>query len=597
MQGDGSASVFCFTPQRVPVNLLTAPTPLAVCAAADDLPPTEPPPCPLRFPALATGPLPTEPCPVCPRLQANFDAYRELGYYRDAFHRAQARAKAREQDLQQQNAQLQARVRHLEQQLFGRKTETASASAKVLPTLAGGAARTPSPRRRGQQRGRPGPKRRDYSHLPTLTEIYELPTDQQHCQQCGQAFAPFPGTEDATVLEVEVRAYRRRIQRRRYRPGCTCAKHPGIVTAPAPAKVIPKSLLGTSVWVEVLLDKYLFYRPTYRLLADWQTLGLDLSLGTVTEGLRHLAPLFEPLYAALVKHSQQQPLWHADETRWLVFASVEGKVGYHWYLWVFHAEEVVVFILAQGRAHDVPEAHLGPVESGIMVVDRYKAYQAIDKVKQGLIVLAFCWAHVRRDFLTVVRSWPALEGWALGWVQAIGELYHRNEVRVQLLGQSGFAQADQQVRQQVQQMHDQAQAELAQPQVHPAVRKTLESLGDHWTGLTVFVEHPEVPMDNNTAERVQRGPVVGRKNYYGSGAVWAGQLASTLFSLFQTLALWNLNPRLWLQAYLEGCAQAGGKAPADVSGYMPWNLKPEQREAWRMSQEAANPRPAPQDTS
>ena len=86
----------------------------------------------------------------------------------------------------------------------------------------------------------------------------------------------------------------------------------------------------------VLLDKYLFYRPTYRLLADWETLGLDLSLGTITDGLRRLVPLFEPVYEALVAHSQGQTLWHADETRWLVFASIEGKVGHRWYLWVFH---------------------------------------------------------------------------------------------------------------------------------------------------------------------------------------------------------------------------------------------------------------------
>ena len=52
----------------------------------------------------------------------------------------------------------------------------------------------------------------------------------------------------------------------------------------------------------------------------------------------------------------------------------------------------MIFILAAGRSHDVPEEHLGPVAGpGIMVVDRYKAYQAVDKVKNGLIVLAFCW--------------------------------------------------------------------------------------------------------------------------------------------------------------------------------------------------------------
>lgn len=117
-------------------------------------------------------------------------------------------------------------------------------------------------------------------------------------------------------------------------------------------------------------------------------------------------------------------------------------------------------------------------------------------------------------------------------------------------------------------------------------------MGNHWTGLTVFVEHPEVPMDNNTAERSERGPVVGRKNYYGSGSLWSGRLAAMMFSLFQTLCLWGLNPRLWLTAYLEACAQAGGRAVEDVDRFLPWNLSPEQRRAWGCEDEV----PAP-DTS
>jgi len=48
------------------------------------------------------------------------------------------------------------------------------------------------------------------------------------------------------------------------------------VTAPPPPRLIPKSLLGISIWVSVLLDKYLFYRPTYRLLEDLRSHGLDL---------------------------------------------------------------------------------------------------------------------------------------------------------------------------------------------------------------------------------------------------------------------------------------------------------------------------------
>jgi len=490
------------------------------------------------------------------------------------------RARQREQQLQRRVAELEAQLRLREQQLFGTKTEAHAAAAQVATPPTPGA----PPRRRGQQPGRPGPRRRDYSHLPAVVEDHEIPGDACCCRRCGRPFAPTSGTEDSTILEVEVQAHRRLIRRHRYRPTCDCGAHPGIVTAPPAPRVIPKSLLGVSILVELLVDKYLSYRPTYRLLADLQTRDLDLSLGTVTDALQRLLPLFEPVYEALAAHSRRQPLWHGDETRWQVFATVEGKVGFRWYLWVFHAAEVVVFVLAQGRAHDVPQRYLGPQAEGIMVVDRYKAYQAIAQVKGGQIVLAFCWAHVRRDFLAVARSWPEQEGWALGWVERIGQLYRRNDERLAVREEPApFAAADAQLRAAVTALAAQGESELGDPALHPARRKVLESLGDHWTGLTVFVEHPEVPMDNNTAERAQRGPVVGRKNYYGSGAVWAGRLAAMMFSLLQTVCLWELNPRSWLEAYLTACAEAGGEVPEAVERFLPWNLREEDRRRWSLT--------------
>jgi transposase len=531
----------------------------------------------LTTPACSAPPIPDGPCPVCPRLAQEFEPWRQAAYWK-AQHQ---RALQREAALKERVAQLEALLRLREQQLFGKKTETAAATA---PSQAQTRPDPPPRRLRGQQRGQPGPRRRDYSHLPAVIEEHEIPGDQCCCRRCGRPFAPVSGTEDSTILEVEVRVHRRIIRRHRYRPTCACGAHPGVVTAPPAPRVIPKSLLGVSLVVELLVDKYLSYRPTYRLLADLKTRDLDLALGTVTDALQRLLPLFEPVYEALADHSRRQPLWHGDETRWLVFATVEGKVGFRWYLWVFHSEEVVVFVLAQGRAHDVPEQYLGPQAEGIMVVDRYKAYQAMAQVKGGQIVLAFCWAHVRRDFLTVARTWPDQEGWALSWVERIGQIYHLNDARRAVLEEPAkFAVADAQLRPAVTALGAHGEAELADSQLHPARRKVLESLGDHWTGLTVFVEHPEVPMDNNTAERAQRGPVVGRKNYYGSGAVWAGRLAALMFSLLQTLCLWGLNPRKWLTAYLTACAAAGGEVPEDVERFLPWNLSEEERRRWSLA--------------
>jgi transposase len=396
-------------------------------------------------------------------------------------------------------------------------------------------------------------------------------------------FAPFPGTEEGEILELDVRAYRRVYRRRRYRPACRCDGRPRLLTAPPPPKLIPKSHFGVSVWVTLLLDKFPFGRPTYRLLEELRGHGLHLAAGTLTEGLQRLLPLFEPVYEALVSQSRQADHWHADETRWLVFVSLPGKVGHRWYLWAFLRATAVVFVLAPGRSHEVPEEHLGAAATGILNVDRYRAYKALPQVKNGQIRLAFCWAHQRRDFLEVVASWPSEATWAQGWVTAIGELYHLNEQRLAAAESAAFAARDQALRQAVTAMHRRWQEELATPRLHPARAKALASLGGHWEGLTLFVEHPAVPMDNNAAERVERGPVVGRKNYYGSGALWSGRLAALLFSVVQTLRLWELNPRWWLGAYLQACAEAGGKVPANVAAFLPWNLSPERRREWSLA--------------
>ena len=546
---------------------------------------------PPRTPSESSAiPLPTEesspPCPLCPFLAERFEVYRQIAYWK-AMHQ---RARQREQKLQLRNAELEAQVRLQQQQIFGTKTEkqTATSEAQPQPDPA------PRPKKpRGQQRGTTGHGRRDYSHLPEVVQERVLPQEQCQCCQCGKPFASAGTTEESTILEVEVKAHRRLIRRQRYRPTCDCPEQPKILTAPPAPRVIPKSIFGVSIWVTLLLDKYLFYRPTYRLLEDLRSHDLDLSLGSLTDGMAKLVPLFEPLYQACIAHSQEQDLWHADETRWQVFATIEGKVGYRWWLWVFHSADVVVFVLDSGRAHDVPETHLGSVEEGILVVDRYSAYKAIKPVKEGLILLAFCWAHVRRDFLAVGRGQPAQLEWALGWVERIGELYHLNDQRLQVQEEpEAFRRADADLREAITRMEQQATEELAQEQVPPEQRKVLESLQNHWEGLTLFVDRPWVPMDNNKAERAQRGPVVGRKNYYGSGAVWSGQLAAMLFGVFQTLSLWNLNARKWLTGYLEACAESGGRAPADAESYLPWNLDEARRMEW-----ALEPDEIPQDTS
>jgi len=525
-------------------------------------------------------------CRQCSELALALNIARsDVGHWR-ALHRA---AVERESKLKQQVEQLEAKLKLRERQLFGRRSERKGKGQGNATRPGDG--KPEGRRKRGQQRGARGHGRRRQAELPVQPETHDLADDDKCCPRCQLPLQPLGGTEDSEVIEVEVRAYRRKIQRKRYRPTCRCPGQSQIITAPGPAKLIPKGMLGVSVWVLLLLDKFLFQRPTYRLLLDLQLHQLHLAQGTVTDGLKRLSPLFEPLYEALITRNVSESRWHADETRWLVFEQIEDKQGHKWYLWAFLSASTVVFKLSPSRSAEVPKAHFGAEARGILVVDRYAAYKVL--LADGRILLAFCWAHVRRDFLAVAKDWGKQhEAWALGWVEQIAQLYGCNDERLAVLNQpEAFAKAQHQLSQAVEQMAEQREAQLANPQLHPVRRKVLESLKSHWSGLVLFVAHPELAMDNNRAERAQRNPVVGRKNYYGSGAVWSGKLAAMMFSLFQTLLLWEFNPRLWLTAYLQACADHGGKAPADAVQWLPWNLSEEQRQQFRL---APPPRP---DTS
>ncbi len=128
------------------------------------------------------------------------------------------------------------------------------------------------------------------------------------------------------------------------------------------------------------------------------------------------------------------------------------------------------------------------------------------------------------------------------------------------------------------QIEEQTEIQLSDQELHGAKQAVLKSMNNHWGGLIVFFENPEVPMDNNAAERALRNPVTGRKNYYGSGSVWSSQLAARMFTMLQTILLWGLNPRHWLYAFLQACAENGGNTPFDLNPFLPWEMDEERKE-------------------
>jgi len=315
-------------------------------------------------------------------------------------------------------------------------------------------------------------------------------------------------------------------------------------------------------------------------LERWKDYGLDLSQGTITGGLKTIAPLFDPIAEAIRNHSLQEEYWHADETRWNVYAEVEGKTGKRWYLWVFRSPEAVVFIIDPTRSTEVlrkffqqkiEEASEGEEEK-IIICDRYSAYKCLAR-EIPWILLAFCWAHQRRDFLDLARKWPKSEKWTLDWVERIGKLYHLNNLRLEVQEDPlEFKQRDQDLRGFLDEITEKRDQHLKDEKISKDWKSPLESMKNHWIGLTLFADRPEIPMDNNRGENAIRGPVIGRKNFFGSGSVWSAMLTATLYTILMTLKYWEINSRLWLQEFFKACAENGNRCPEDLSAFLPWMM-------------------------
>lgn len=160
-------------------------------------------------------------------------------------------------------------------------------------------------------------KRRKHVNLPLVETTLDLSEDKKKCSCCGLAFQFLNDIEEGETVEIEVKGYRKKIRRRSYARKCKCSGGGAkIITAESPGKLLSKGSIGTSVWIKMLLDKFLFYIPTYRALDQMQLEGIDLAQSTINDGMFKIKTLLTPIYDAICEKNRQEDRWNADETGW-----------------------------------------------------------------------------------------------------------------------------------------------------------------------------------------------------------------------------------------------------------------------------------------
>jgi transposase len=247
--------------------------------------------------------------------------------------------------------------------------------------------------------------------------------------------------------------------------------------------------------------------------------GLSVSKGEICELLHEVARMGRDDYDALLEAIRGSPVVHGDETGW-------REDGVNGYLWSFSTPKVRYFTYNHSRAGAVVKEVLDKFV-GALVADFYGGYNIYSGIKQR------CWIHFLRDLKALSEKYES----AAGWVESVKEIYYRAKATVEL------DYTDKQ-RCKLRQKFESELLALAQPylNVKSAPQRVLAKRIDRFLDeLFSFVQYPDIPSENNAAERAVRPAVIARKVSGGTRSAKGSETNSILRSLFETWALQGRN--------------------------------------------------------
>jgi hypothetical protein len=304
--------------------------------------------------------------------------------------------------------------------------------------------------------------------------------------------------------------------------------------------VLKRHLFGNRLLAHAAVQHYLFGVTLGRL-----EMQLGVGNGALQGALHHLARRLEPACAELLAEYRQAPVRHADETGW----RTDGCNGY---AWLFCTKTISLFRFRQTRAGSVAQAVLGERRlEGVLVVDRYQGYN------QAPCRLQYCYAHLLREVQDLQKEFPA-EVEVSVFVSIFAPLL---SAAMRLRGQGlELAEFRSQARQLKERMIDWSE-NAAQ---HPGIQRIQNIFRDHPARLYHWAEDPQVPAENNFAERELRPLVIARKTSFGSQSEQGALTRETLMSILHTLRKRGGDTTAALERALDAIATQDDLNPYDA---------------------------------
>ena len=498
-----------------------------------------------------------------------------------------ARLSSLERARDERIALLEQENRWLKAQLFGRSSEKRTLEeispdqGRLLFNEAEAIAHTPEAsgapealRIAAHSRKKPGRKALP-SDLPRIQVVHDLPEGEKRCSRDGTTLEVI-GKEESEQLDY-VPAKLQVLHHVRLKYGCPCCKE-GVKLAAAPAQLFPKSNATPSLLAHIATAKYVDGTPLYRQEAQFSRLGVDLPRATMARwmiqlGGEHLVPLINLMHEQMLSCQ----VIHMDETTVQVLKSDKAPTADHW-MWVRASgppgRRVVLYDYDPSRGSG-PIRRLLEEFKGILLSDGWEPYE--NYANSAALTHAGCWAHVRRKFDEAKKVQAEANAHVRTALDYIGQLY-AIERQVRERKEPLSPEQHRQVRKThsapiLAQFHrwltSLSEAVLTQGALGKALAYTLKQ----WPKLIVFLEHSEVPLDNNRCENSIRPFVIGRKNWLFSDTRAGAQASANLYSLIETAKANGIEPHAYLTRTFSALPYA--TRLEDFESLLPWNLKAE----------------------
>ena len=318
--------------------------------------------------------------------------------------------------------------------------------------------------------------------------------------------------------------------------------------APLPVMPLPKCMASESLLTDIILQKFMYHMPFYRVIQKYKELGVKISDSTMNDWYAAACEKLKLLYDILKREALSRDYIQVDESTLPVIDNEKHR-AVKGYMWCTRAVEdnLVVFHYDMGsRSYETARKLLRGYR-GTIQTDGYNAYDQFES--DFHIQVIGCWAHVRRKWSDALDEDKRTASEALAY---INKLYHiENEAKEAGITSDALKEKRQKesypiILQFEKWMYETARKTSENSRIGKAIKYTLPLM----PRLGRYVNDGRFCIDNNLIENAIRPLALGRKNFLFCGNHDAAVRAAIVYSLVDTCKAVGKDPREWMEDVL-----------------------------------------------